>query len=223
MKVNPSNLVGNQENIEAILSLADSTKRAILNTYQLKITLSDISSQLVYTTATGKQKIALSSHKNLSLFTYLRDLNLEDKILIIPFTLVPATGVNNISITFELLDKNDINIQNCHANWSNITKQVGLSLVLPNERIIEEKAMALTTETYNQPLRSLDILLAPLNQTKVKEEEQQVISKYSFINISNSANLANVDGNAITIHQYIKDAQKGDVNAQYILGCVPKD
>ncbi|MHB9147248.1 MAG: tetratricopeptide repeat protein, partial [Candidatus Amoebophilus sp.] len=98
----------------------ENIQRVLIDKFQLKVTLTPRESRdtkLLYTNAAGKQRSIPSTASNLSFFTGVSELSLEDEILSIPFTLVPAAGMNTVNIKFELLDEEGERIQTCNANW----------------------------------------------------------------------------------------------------------
>ncbi|MHB9146900.1 MAG: SEL1-like repeat protein [Candidatus Amoebophilus sp.] len=123
MEITRATLVGEETTVEAHLSLANNAQSAILDSYQLKVTFTPIAnnnSKLFYTNLAGHQTSATSKPLNLNLFTERSELGLEDEMLIIPFELEPAININNLIITFELLDNSGRTIQTKQVAWQRI-------------------------------------------------------------------------------------------------------
>jgi TPR repeat protein len=120
MKILSSNLVGRQRTIEVHFSLSEDTERAILERFQLKATLDPMGrdNKLRYTNAAGKKKDVPNEANNLTFFTRVSELGLEDEVLVVPFTIYPAADINTISVQFELFNREGETIQTCNATWN---------------------------------------------------------------------------------------------------------
>ena len=168
MQVDPGQLIEGQQTIEVRFSLNENIQRVLIDQFQLKVTLTPRESRdtkLLYTNAAGKQRSIPSTASNLSFFTEVSELSLEDEILSISFTLVPAAGINTVNIKFELLDEEGERIQTCNATWynrasmhltvipheeSSIDIRVNASSI--NSKAGNSLAISNSTKTLNDPI-----------------------------------------------------------------------
>ena len=217
MEVTPIKKVGKQTIIEATFSLTGDVHSITLNQYQLKITLSDSRSSLVWNRTKKLKENITNSIKKLTFFTEQNILNTEDESLIIPLTLVPNPTCDYINVTFELLDEHGNCIQRCNVNWSKSNHEE-LDLCLPISDGGEPNSTCLTTveeikssginvitlevEKRHSYLDPGDSDLKPLNQSmippkkRIKTEKPgrkatPIISNYKQMDISQLAHLAN--------------------------------
>ncbi|ACP21037.1 hypothetical protein Aasi_1767 [Candidatus Amoebophilus asiaticus 5a2] len=168
MEINPHHLIGDQKAIEACFSLAEHKQHVMLNKYRLKISLSGSANQLLFEKDTETTRSFQNTTQNLTYFTSQRELNLEDELLIVPFTLLPAATTDNVIIKFELLDEDGSIIQKHRVDWSSHTKQT--SLLLPSSDLPEGEIKILTSTLSKRPL--LPTLPYPVEKTKEMQEEE---------------------------------------------------
>ncbi|MHB9148020.1 MAG: SEL1-like repeat protein [Candidatus Amoebophilus sp.] len=217
MEVIPIKKLCKQPIIEATFSLTGDVHSITLHQYQLKITLSDSRSSLVWNRTKKLKENITNSIKKLTFFTEQNILNTEDESLIIPFTLIPNPTCEYINVNFELLDEHVNCIQSCNINWSKSNHEE-LDLCLPISDGGEPSSTCLTTveeikssginittlgvEKRHSYLVPGDSDLKPLNQSmmppqkRVKTEKPErkatpIISNYKQMDISQLAHLAN--------------------------------
>lgn len=169
MKLSSQSIIGDQKTIEAIFSLGEDTQSVILDTYQLKITLTGQNNKLLYTNVAGEQERVSSVYKKLTSFTQKRELSIEDEPLVLPFTLVPALGIDDLKIIWELLDENGRSIQLCQANWTNSINQVTLPVILSSSEGIKEPSDLTKEEQERSSVPNM--LLQSAKEDKGNEEK----------------------------------------------------
>jgi TPR repeat protein len=158
MEISPEIILGETRSIEVYFSVVEHVQRAILEDFQLRVTFAPSStegSKLIYTNAIGKQKIISSSTNNLTFFTSKRELSTEDENLMIPFTLIPAVGINVLQVKFELLDTDGNNIQTCNVSWIENVKNLNLNVT--NKKLSELIIIKEVEKQKNNFLTPLDL------------------------------------------------------------------
>ncbi|ACE05489.1 Sel1 domain protein repeat-containing protein [Candidatus Amoebophilus asiaticus 5a2] len=214
MHVKPEGLLEAETTIEAHFSLANNAEIANLKDCQLKVSITPKGNshiKLLYTNAAGKQKSVPNIANNLTFFTDKTGVDIEDEVLVIPFKLIPAVGVDTVQITFELLDYEGRRIQTCHTTWYN-NQSAGLGMTSSKQvdsLEIEEKEgqvsiiageQASSTFITDQQLQSVSDYPTLTEEISSKEEvvegQQQVAPitiNYNSTRIFKLAKLANAN------------------------------
>jgi hypothetical protein len=135
MEINPTSIVGENATINVIFNLAENSSNAILDQYQLKVTLSDSGNNVLYKRIGELESSTLNSVKKLSSLARQTTLSIEDEFLIIPLTLIPSSATNSVRISFELLNEHGRLLQVGNVTWTRTTNTISMPLIQENNEL----------------------------------------------------------------------------------------
>jgi TPR repeat protein len=136
MHIEPEEYLEAGTRIEAHFDLANNAEMANLRECQLKVSImskENGNTKLLYINPAGKQKSVPNIANNLTFFTGKTQIDTEDEVLVIPFNLILAVGIDMVEITFELLNYEGRCMQTCHTTWYN--NQANRLEIAPSEQV----------------------------------------------------------------------------------------
>jgi TPR repeat protein len=177
MYISPIKRMEKQATIETIFSLNGNINSVTLHQYQLRVTLSDKESSLMWDrTKKVKENIA-NSIKSLTFFTKQSTLTIQDEALTIPFTLILSSACEQAHVFFELLDEYGNCIQSCAVSCMNIknnSEQLNVCLDNVPEKSEAEPRYVGMARKIASAVTNLDALEKEPSYLRSDTEEKQL-------------------------------------------------
>jgi hypothetical protein len=169
-------LVDNQKTIEAIFTLGEVTKTALLENFMIKVSYIEGAGKLSYTgygegAPTVKEVSALE--ERLNYFTTSTVLSLQNNLLKVPITFVPDLGVNHIKFKLELLNTLNNSTQDIEVTWTKTQQPFHLVLTHIGATTVKGKT-PIQLQISNKGIKPIEVSKLQLRATRVAGQHASI-------------------------------------------------